>query len=82
MKNPNPTPEDVGVQANMVFIKILPIRGKISFDHIGRFPVTTRSGRKYIIVLAYYNTDDILAEPLISRSETELLCVVKKLYEN
>ena len=39
-------------------------------------------GRKYIMVMADYNSDAILAETLISRSETELLRVVKKLYEN
>ena len=65
----NPIHEDVGVQANMVFIEILPIRGNISSDQIGWLPVTSS------------DSDAIISEPLTSRAETELVRAVKKLYE-
>ena len=77
MTAPNPIPEYVDVQANIIFIKILPIIGKISSDQTGRFPVTFSRGRKYIMVVAEYDSDAIPTEPLISRAETELLRAVK-----
>ena len=40
MTVPNPIPEGVGVRENMVFIRILPISGKIYSNQTGRFPVT------------------------------------------
>ena len=81
MTAPNPIPEDVDVQLNMVFIKILPICGNISSDNTGRFLVTSIRGGKYIMLIADYKIDAILAEPLTSRAETELVRAVKKLYE-
>ena len=82
MKAPNPISEYIGVCANMVFIKISPISGKISSDQTGRLPVTSSRGGKYIIVTVYYEIDAILADPLTSRANTELLHAVKKLYEH
>ena len=79
---PNPIPDDVGVQANMVFIKILPISGNISSDHTGQFPVISSRGSKYITAVADYDNDAILEEPLTSRANKELLCAVTKLYEH
>ena len=79
---PNPIPEDVGAQANMVFIKILTISGKISSNQTGRFPVTSSRVGRYIMVMADYNSDDILAKPLTPRANTELLCAVAKMYEH
>ena len=63
MMAPDPIPEDVGVQENMVFIKILPISGNISSDQTGQFPLPSIWGRKYIIFMADYESDVILAEP-------------------
>ena len=82
MTAPNPIPEDVGVRANTVFIEILPISGKISSDPTGWFPVTSSRGGKYIMVVADYNSDVILVEPLTSRAKTEILHAVTKLYKH
>ena len=79
---PYPIPEDVHVRANMVFIRILPISGKSFSDQTGWFPVTSIRGRKYIMVMANYDSDAILAEPLTSRAEKELLCAVAKIYQH
>ena len=76
------TPEDFGVQANMVFIQFLPISGKIYSDQIGRSPVTYNRGRKYIMLMVDYYSDAILAYPLSSRADTELLRTVNKLYQD
>ena len=43
---PKPIPEDVGVWANMVFIKILSISGNISSENTERSPVTSIRGDK------------------------------------
>ena len=78
----NPIPEDVGVRSNIVFIKILPISGKISSDQTRQFPITSSRGGKYIMGVADYDSDTILAEPLTSRADTDLLRAVTKLYEH
>ena len=82
MKAPKPIPEDFGVRANMVFIKILPISGNISSNKTGQFPVTSSRGGKYIMFMVDYDSDAILVEPLTSRAEIELLRTVKKLYDH
>ena len=80
MTAPETIPEEVGVRANMVFIKILPISGNISSNNIGRLPVTSIRGGKYIIVMEDYGSDAILEDPLTSSADTKLLCAVTKLY--
>ena len=66
----------------MVFIKILIISGKMSSDQTRQFPVTSSRGGNYIMVMADYDSDAVLSEPLTSRSNTELLRAVIKLYEH
>ena len=70
MTTPGPIPEDVGVRSNILFIKLLPMNGNISSDKKGCFPVTHTRGGKYIMVMANYESDAILEEPLTSYSET------------
>ena len=66
----------------MVFIKILTISGKIYYNHTGQFPVISSRGGKYIMFVADYDSDAILADPLTSRNDTELLLSVTKLYDH
>ena len=82
MTAPNHIHEDVGVQANMLRIKILTISGKISSDHTGQLPVTSRRGGKYIMFMADYESDTILVELLISCARIDLIRAVTKLYEH
>ena len=77
-----PHPEDVGVQSEMAFIKILPISGKISSDNTGRFPVILSRGEKYSMVMTDYDSDTILEEPLTSRTKADLLRSIIKLYNH
>ena len=70
MTAPNPIPEDVSAQENMVVINILPISVNIYSYQIGCFPVISSRGGKYIMVMADYDSGAILVESLTSRSET------------
>jgi hypothetical protein len=47
--------------------------GKIYTDQTGRFPVTSSCGHKYLFVLYDYDSNAILAEPIKSRKQNELL---------
>ena len=82
MKTPYPIPEDVYIRANMVINKNLPISGNISSDKTGRFPVTSSRGRKYIMFMEDYGSNSILTETITSRTKTELLRAITKLYQN
>ena len=64
----------------MVFIKNLPISGKIYSDHKERDPVTSIRGRKTIIFTEEYDSDGILSETLTSRAEIDLLPTITNLY--
>ena len=49
------------------------LKGMISTDQAGRFPISSARGHKYIFVLYYYDSNAILAEPIISRKKEHLL---------
>jgi hypothetical protein len=47
--------------------------GKIYTDQTGRFPVVSRKGNKYIMILYDYDSNAILAQPMKDRTSPELL---------
>ena len=49
------------------------ITGKIFSDQTGRFPITSSRGNKYIMIVYDFDSNAILAEPLKSRTEIELV---------
>ena len=49
------------------------ITGQIHSDLTGCFPVTSIQGHKYLLIVYDYDSNAILAEPLRSRSDTDLL---------
>ena len=49
------------------------LTGQIHSDLTGRFPVTSIQGHKYLLIVYDYDSNAILAEPLRSRSDTDLL---------
>ena len=53
---------------NTVFLKKVDLTGKFYRDQIGRFPVTSSKGNKYILVAYHYDSNTIHAEPLKTRS--------------
>jgi hypothetical protein len=52
---------------------------KIYTDQTGKFPVTSSRGNKYLFVLYDYDSNAILAEPIKSRKQDELLWAYQKL---
>jgi hypothetical protein len=55
--------------------------GKIYTDQTGRFLVTSSQGHKYILILYDYNSNAILAEPIKSRSGSDILRAYTKLFD-
>jgi len=53
--------------------------GTIHTDLTGRFPVTSLQGHKYLLILYHYDSNAILAEPLKSRNDSEVLPAYDKL---
>jgi hypothetical protein len=56
--------------------------GQIYTDQTGRFPVTSSRGNKYLFVMYDYDSNAILAEPIKSRQQNELLRAYKKLTQH
>jgi hypothetical protein len=55
--------------------------GVIYTDPTGAFPVTSRAGHKYLLVLYDFDSNAILAEPMKARSNDEALQAYKALYD-
>ena len=64
----------------MVYLQIVEFTGKVSTDKTGRFPVTSSCSSKYFMVLYDYNSNTVLAEPLTSCSERELIQATRVLH--
>jgi hypothetical protein len=54
--------------------------GQIYTDQTGKFPITSRRGNKYFMVLYDYDSNAILAEPMKSRTGPEMTRAYEKLY--
>ena len=63
-------------------MKPIEITGKIYSDQTGRFPLTSSRGHKYIMIVYDYDSNSILAEPLKSRNELELLRAYTKIHHD
>jgi hypothetical protein len=66
---------------NLISFKVIELEGKIYTDQTGRFPTTSSLGNKYVLVLFDADTNSILAEPLKSRAQEELLGKQVKLHK-
>jgi hypothetical protein len=67
-------------RTNWVYQQAVQVSGQIFSDQSGRFPVTCSKGNQYIMVVYDYDSNHILAEPLKSRSEHELVRAYTKLH--
>jgi hypothetical protein len=56
------------------------VTGQIFTDQTGRFPVVSSKGNKYVMVLYDYDSNAILAEPIKSRNQSELVRAYQKLH--
>ena len=69
---------------NFVFADIglaNPDAGKIYTDLTRRFPVTSKRGIKYMLILYAYGTNEILVEPIKTRSDSDMLHTYDVLYD-
>ena len=69
---PLPSQEDKA-RTQMAYLQTIEFTGKVSTNQTGRFPVTSSRGSKYLMVLYNHDSNTILAEPLTSRNERELI---------
>jgi hypothetical protein len=67
-------------QTNLVFATIIETTGRIATDLTGRFPVTSSSGYKYMLLIYDYDSNVIIVEPLRSRADTQLIHAYTKLH--
>ena len=82
---PDPDPEQDQLPSstqsedtNIVFLKRVDITGKNYTDQTGRFPVTSSKGITYILVTYNYESNNIHAEPLKTRSSWDLKTALPK----
>ena len=81
MTNATPPPGP-HIRTNLVTIRCIDVTGKIVTDQRGHFPVTLSRGNKYIMVAYAQDPNMILAEPIKSRSASELLHGYNTIYVN
>lgn len=67
-------------QTHFIFMTVVEMDGKIATDQTGQFPQTSSMGSKYIMVAYIVHCNAIIAKPLKSRSEGEMLHAYNKLY--
>jgi hypothetical protein len=63
---------DQGLKTQYIYAATIDA-GQIYTDQTGRFPVISSKGNKYIMVLYDYDSNAILAQPIKSRTASELL---------
>jgi hypothetical protein len=64
--------QDHGIKTEFVYAATIDA-GQIYTDQTGRFPVVSRKGNKYIMILYDYDSNAILAQPIKDRTAPELL---------
>ena len=67
-----PSQEDT-VQTHMAYLQTIEFIGKVSTDQTGQFSATLSRGIKYLMVLYDNDSNAILAKPLTSGNEQELI---------
>ena len=72
---PTTTQEPGNLATHAVYVNLTDINDTymIHTDLTGRFPVTSKRGNKYILLLYDYDTNAILQEPMKSRNDTEMI---------
>ena len=65
-------PEILTEQTHQIFLKVTECSSKIFTDQTGRFPITYSSGYKYIMIAYDYDSNNIIAEPIKSRTSLHI----------
>ena len=55
--------------------------GTVHTDLTGKFPVTSISGHKYVILLYHYDSNGIIFRPMKDRSDIEAMGVYEDMYD-
>ena len=69
-------PKVVPTKSNATFVsfyQIDPNKNIAYTDLTGRFPVTSASGNKYILVMYHYDTNTIIGHPVKGQSDADIL---------
>ena len=72
-------PDVLTKRTNKIFLKVTECSNKIYTDQTGRLPVTSSRGYKYIMIAYDYDSNNILAEPLKSRTSLHIKNVYQKM---
>ncbi|EJK62784.1 hypothetical protein THAOC_16590 [Thalassiosira oceanica] len=67
------------VKERDVYIKIIDPTDAIHSDQTGKFPVRSRAGNNYIMVMCHVDTAAVLAEPMKNRTAKEMIRAYKVL---
>ena len=75
-----PVPEP---KTNDVFIAFLSADtdGTVYTDLTGKFPITSRAGNKYVLVLYHYDSNAIIFRPMQNRTDAEAVRVYTNMYD-
>ena len=65
-------PEILTEQTHQLFLKVTECSSKIYTDQTWRFPVTSSCGYNYIMIAYDYDSNNILAEPIKSRTSLHI----------
>lgn len=66
--------------SNLVYAATFQPTGHIYSDQTGRFPHTSSRGNKYIMIVYDYDSNAILAEPMKSKAEAEMIKTYRKMH--
>ena len=72
-------PEIFTEQTNQLFLKVTECSRKMYTDQTGRVPVTSSCGCNYIMIAYDYNSNNILAEPIKSRTSLHIKNAYQKM---
>ena len=73
MTTPTLLLQEYKVRTQMAYLQMIEVTGKFITDQTGRFPVMSSRRSKYLMVLYDHDSNAILANPLTSRNERELI---------
>ena len=72
-------PDILTERTHQLLLKVIECSSKIFTDQAGRFPITSSSGYKYIMIAYDYDSNNILAEPIKSRTSLHIKDAYQKM---
>jgi hypothetical protein len=72
--------EPFNAHTHFIFMTIIKISGMLFSDHLGRFPITSNRGNKYVVIFYVYDAIFVKSVPIKSRSKEEILWPYRLVY--